>query len=90
MGGGITILAIGKALGELFGPERMKNLLFNMKPELKDKAQNVQLMKFECSQCKEKTIDGWQYELDGEKQQITAATICNSCGTKELSRQGNH
>jgi DNA replication protein DnaC len=87
MGGGITILAIGKALGELFGPERMKNLLFNMKPELKDKAQNVQLMKFECSQCKEKTIDGWQYELDGEKQQITAATICNSCGTKELSRQ---
>jgi DNA replication protein DnaC len=87
VGGGITILAIGKALGELFGPERMKNLLFNMKPELKGKVENVELMKFECSRCKERTIDGWQYELDGVTKQITAATVCNSCGTKELSRQ---
>jgi hypothetical protein len=54
MGGGITILAIGKTLGGLFGPDRMKNILFRMHPELKDLAQNVQLMKFECSQCKEK------------------------------------
>lgn len=87
MGGGITILAIGKSLRELFGPDRMKNLLFNMKPELKEKAKNVELVKFECSQCKELTIDGWKFELDGEIKQITAATVCNSCGTKELSRQ---
>jgi DNA replication protein DnaC len=83
VGGGITILAIGQFLGS----ERMKNLLFYMKPDLKDKAMNVKLMKFECSQCKEKTIDGWEFEFEGQIKQITAATICNSCGTKELSRQ---
>lgn len=60
-----------------------------MKPELKEKVNvdDVKLIKFECSQCKGKTIDGWEFEFEGSKQQITAATVCNSCGTKELSRQ---
>jgi DNA replication protein DnaC len=85
MGGGITILSIG----QIFGDIRMKNLLFNMKPDLKEKvnADDVRLIKSECSKCQEKTIDGWEFELEGSTQQITAATICNSCGTKELSRQ---
>lgn len=83
MGGGITILSIGS----LLGPERMKNMLFNIRPDLKGKVQGITLKKFKCSKCEEITIDGWEFELNGALTQVTAATICNSCGTKELSRQ---
>lgn len=64
-------------------------MLFNIQPELKGKVavQDISLRKFNCSQCTEETIDGWEYELDGQKQLLTAATICNRCGTKELSGQ---
>jgi DNA replication protein DnaC len=67
----------------------MKNMLFNMRPNLKEKitVDDIMMKKFKCSQCGEETIDGWEFELDGKLQQITAASICNACGTKELSRQ---
>lgn len=83
MGGGITILTIGS----LLGPDRMKNVLFNYRPDLKDKVSEITLKKFKCSKCDQETIDGWEFELEGSLQQITAATVCNGCGTKELSRQ---
>jgi DNA replication protein DnaC len=67
----------------------MKRMLFNIRPDLKEKVdlQEVSLKKFKCSQCGEETIDGWEFQLDGQKQMITAAATCNSCGTKELSSQ---
>jgi DNA replication protein DnaC len=83
MGGGITILSIGALLGS----ERMKNMLFNIRPDLKGKTGEITLKKFKCSKCEELTIDGWEFELNGSLTQVTAATICNSCGSKELSRQ---
>lgn len=87
MGGGTTILNIGETLGDLFGPNRMKNLLFKMKPELLGEARDVQLLKFECPTCKQMTIDGWEYELNGEIKRQTAGSFCNSCHTIELSRK---
>lgn len=83
MGGGITILTIGS----LLGTDRMKNMLFNYRPELRGKIEEINLKRFKCTKCDEITIDGWEFEFEGRKQQITAAAICNSCGTKELSRQ---
>ncbi len=67
----------------------MKNMLFHIRPDLKGKVglDAIKLKKYQCSQCQEDTIDGWEFELDGMLQQITAAQQCNSCGTKELSRQ---
>ncbi|WP_026572478.1 ATP-binding protein [Bacillus sp. UNC438CL73TsuS30] len=47
---------------------------------------SITLKKFKCSQCQKDTIDGWEFELDGKVQEITAAQKCNGCGTEELSR----
>lgn len=65
----------------------MKNMLFNIRPDLKGKAEDVSLTKFKCSQCGELTIDGWEYRSGEKVESLTAAQTCNSCGTKELSRQ---
>jgi DNA replication protein DnaC len=65
----------------------MKNMLYNIRPDLKGKAEDVNLKKFQCSKCGELTIDGWVYKVGEEVESITAAQTCNGCGTKELSRQ---
>lgn len=65
----------------------MKNMLFNLRPDLKGKVSDISLKKFQCSKCAELTIDGWEYQLGEEIESLTAAQTCNSCGTKELSRQ---
>jgi DNA replication protein DnaC len=65
----------------------MNNMLYNIRPDLKGKAEDVNLKKFQCSKCGELTIDGWVYRVGENVESITAAQTCNGCGTKELSRQ---
>jgi DNA replication protein DnaC len=65
----------------------MENLLFNIRPDLKGKTDEVKIKKFKCSQCGEMTIEGWEYRIGEVVECLTAAQQCNSCGTKELSRQ---
>jgi DNA replication protein DnaC len=65
----------------------MENLLFNIRPDLKGKTDEVKVKKFKCSQCGEMTIDGWEYRLGDVVECLTAAQQCNSCGTNELSLQ---
>ncbi|CRK80338.1 ATP-binding protein [Neobacillus massiliamazoniensis] len=65
----------------------MENLLFNIRPDLKGKTDEVKIKKFKCSQCGEMTIDGWEYRIGEIVECLTAAQRCNGCGTKELSHQ---
>lgn len=83
MGGGIVILTLSDLLGE----DRMKDILFKVKPELQGKAESVELKKFKCTKCGEKTIDGWEYKVNSFPHNFTAATMCINCGNQELSRQ---
>lgn len=65
----------------------MENLLYNIRPELKEKVDEVKVMKFKCSQCGEMTIDGWEYRIGDNIECLTANQQCNGCGTKQLSRK---
>jgi DNA replication protein DnaC len=65
----------------------MNKMLFNIRPDLKEIAEDVSLTKFQCSKCGELTIDGWEYRIGETVESLTAAQTCNGCGTKELSRQ---
>jgi DNA replication protein DnaC len=65
----------------------MENLLFNIRPDLKEKVDEVKVKKFKCSSCGEMTLDGWEYRIGEVVECLTAAQMCNGCGTKELSRQ---
>jgi DNA replication protein DnaC len=65
----------------------MENLLFNIRPDLKGKTDEVKVKKFTCSKCGKKTIDGWEYRIGDNVECLTAAQQCNGCGTNELSRQ---
>lgn len=65
----------------------MENLLFNLRPDIKGKVDEVTVKKFKCSQCGEMTIDGWEYRIGELVECLTAAQQCNGCGTKELSRK---
>lgn len=61
--------------------------MFNVRPDLKGKTDEVKLKKFKCSSCGEMTIDCWEYRIGDQIECLTATQQCNACGTKELSRQ---
>lgn len=89
MGGGITILNIIGLLGE----ERLSRFLFNVRPDLKGKVENVKLIKKECPNCedsevvKKGVLFGWEFEVDGQKQTLYADQHCTSCQSKVMSKE---
>ncbi|CEG29596.1 ATP-binding protein [Bacillus sp. B-jedd] len=74
-------------LMDLIGIKKAEDLLFKVKPALKDKAENVQAIKENCSTCEQPNILAWTYDLNGNPASHRVSEICTVCLSGQQSKE---
>lgn len=64
---------------EYLGVDRTENLLFNCKPDLKGKVQEVRAIRKNCIKCFKPNISAWEFKQDGILKQYFASDVCSGC-----------
>lgn len=64
---------------DVLGAKRVEDLLIKVRPDLKDKAQNIKALRETCNMCGEDNIAAWKFEQDGEVKHHRQTEICASC-----------
>ncbi|MGM7719411.1 ATP-binding protein [Metabacillus sp. Hm71] len=65
----------------------MERMLFNVKPDLRNKALNIELIKLKCAECDEGQLFGWKYNIDDIEHQYLADQMCTKCKNKVMAKE---
>lgn len=76
-------------LSQLLGDMRMESLLFKVRPDLKDKTDDVKIENHTCERCNEDTAFSWAYKLKGsDNYEIEVIQqICPVCRDKVQAKE---
>ncbi|MGP7817742.1 ATP-binding protein [Niallia sp. 01092] len=64
---------------DVLGIKRTEDLLFKVRPSLKEKVQNVKTIKENCIRCGLPNVMAWTYEQDGQQKSYRFSEICSGC-----------
>ncbi|MFC7364508.1 MULTISPECIES: hypothetical protein [Bhargavaea] len=66
---------------------RMVDIFFKVRPEMIERAEEVEMGTITCPSCKEKSLDAWIYLENGEWQAEKVWSICKPCQQEALSKK---
>lgn len=66
---------------------RMVDIFFKVRPEMIERAEEVEMGTITCPSCKEKSLDAWIYLENGKWQAEKVWSICKPCQQEALSKK---